>query len=171
MKTVIDVGCGDGRNLCALVRAGFICAGIDLSSTALARAHDRLTAQAQSAFLIQADASHLPLASGTIDCMTAFDVFGQIAVRMGYVTTSQLSECLREQARQHGDGTSLRLGQLLLKKKFLSNEQFLAVMRAQKKQVVKCPACDTFYDVQDRPGEVKFACTNCNAVVEVSKQL
>lgn len=98
-------------------------------------------------------------------------LFGQIAVRMGYVAAPHLNECLREQAKQRREGTSLQLGQLLLKKKYLTSERFLAVMRAQKKQVVKCPGCDTFYDVKERPGELKFACSNCNTVVEVPRQL
>ena len=78
ITTVADLGCGDGRNLVALVREGFQCAGIDISSTALGRARDRLTTAGESAFLIRADASCLPLESGTVDALTCFDVFGQL---------------------------------------------------------------------------------------------
>src|SRR3989344_7977032 len=36
VTTVMDAGCGDGRNLGPLIKAGFAVTGVDFSSTALA---------------------------------------------------------------------------------------------------------------------------------------
>lgn len=89
-------------------------------------------------------------------------LFGQIAVRQGYVTQERLNEALREQSYK---GSSLRLGQILLRMKALTTEQFLDVLRRQRKEVVKCPGCDTFYDAAEHPETDRFVCSTCNTVV------
>src|ERR1043165_6290313 len=66
-------------------------------------------------------------------------LFGQIALRLGYVTPEQLSESLREQEQASaGSGSSLLLGQILLRKKYLSSDRFLEILRRQKKDVARC---------------------------------
>jgi SAM-dependent methyltransferase len=76
LRTVLDIGCGDGRNLAAIVDRGFIGAGMDISATALQGAIRRLKGRA---FLVQGDAVALDLfPDASIDAITIFDVFGQI---------------------------------------------------------------------------------------------
>jgi hypothetical protein len=96
-------------------------------------------------------------------------LFGQIAVRHGYLTPPKLAEGLREQEALSQTGSSLALGQILLKKGHLSVEQFLEILRLQKKEIVRCPACDTFYDVRESGGQDKFLCSRCATVVRVPK--
>jgi hypothetical protein len=93
-------------------------------------------------------------------------LFGQIALRLGYLTREQLSECLREQ-QQAGEqsGSSLMLGQILVRKNYLSSDRFLEILRRQKKEVARCSGCGAFYDVHDRPAGAKFVCSKCNAVI------
>ena len=62
-------------------------------------------------------------------------LFGQIAVRLGYVTRPQIWEALREQQAVGRGESSLLLGQILLRKKHLTADQFLEVLRRQKKDV------------------------------------
>lgn len=57
-------------------------------------------------------------------------LFGQIAVRLGYVTPEDVRDALREQG-----GTSLRLGQILLRRKKITLERLLEVVRRQRKEV------------------------------------
>lgn len=78
LRTVIDLGCGDGRNIVALVNAGFICAGIDFAKTALIHAQQRLKNMNTSAFFIQGDITNLPFADQSVEVCTCFDVFGQL---------------------------------------------------------------------------------------------
>jgi len=78
VRTVVDVGCGDGRNLLGLCQASFACTGVDISPTALERAGDHLRSQNQSAFLVEASLTKLPFATESVEAVTAFDVFGQV---------------------------------------------------------------------------------------------
>jgi hypothetical protein len=62
-------------------------------------------------------------------------LFGQLAVRLGYVTRPQIHEALREQQAVGRGESSLLLGQILLRKKHLTPDQFLEILRRQKKSV------------------------------------
>jgi hypothetical protein len=92
-------------------------------------------------------------------------LFGQIAVRRGWVTAVQLSECLRDQAVSARAGSSLRLGQILLGKGYLAVPQFLEILRLQKKEVAQCPRCHTFFDTSEATPGTPFGCTSCGNVV------
>lgn len=75
-RTVLDLGCGDGRNLLRLVDAGFASAGVDISATALARAADRLAGRA---VLVRSDVGFLQeIPDSSVQAITCFDVFGEI---------------------------------------------------------------------------------------------
>lgn len=74
-RTVIDIGCGDGRNLPPLARAGLTVTGVDVSATALARACDRMRGQDLESFAVMADVVSMPFATGTVDAATCLDVF------------------------------------------------------------------------------------------------
>jgi Flp pilus assembly protein TadD/predicted Ser/Thr protein kinase len=94
-------------------------------------------------------------------------LFGQIALKLSHVTQLQLDECLREQQALSRDGSPVLLGQILLKKGYLTTEQFLEILRRQKREVVRCPGCETIYDSKDQPEGAKFVCTRCGTVVQV----
>ena len=94
-------------------------------------------------------------------------LFGQIALRLGYVSPLQLEECLREQRQLSRGGAPVLLGQIFLRKNFISTEQFLDVLRRQKREVVQCPGCETTYDTQKQPEGAKFVCTRCGTVVQI----
>ncbi len=96
-------------------------------------------------------------------------LFGQLAVRHGYLSPEQLADGLREQETLSQGGSSLQLGQILLKKGALSVDHFLQILRLQKKEVAKCPACDTFFDVRASQGASTFLCSSCATVVRVPK--
>jgi ubiquinone/menaquinone biosynthesis C-methylase UbiE len=78
-KTVLDVGCGTGATLDAIVSAHPTVRawGIDLSAEMIARARERLAAAGERAAgavdLQVADAEHLPLADGTVDLVVCVD--------------------------------------------------------------------------------------------------
>ncbi len=58
--------------------------------------------------------------------------FGNLAVSLGFITPEQLSECLQEQAKLRQSGDFFRIGQILMKREFLSTEQFLKIMSEQE---------------------------------------
>lgn len=94
-------------------------------------------------------------------------LFGQIALRLGHVTQLQLDECLRQQQALSRDGSPVLLGQIFLRKSYITTDQFLEVLRRQKKEVAKCPGCDTLYDAQKHAEGAKFVCTRCGTVVQI----
>jgi tetratricopeptide (TPR) repeat protein/tRNA A-37 threonylcarbamoyl transferase component Bud32 len=94
-------------------------------------------------------------------------LFGQIALRLGCITQLQLDECLREQHMLSHDGSPVLLGQIFLRKNYITTDQFLEILRKQKKEVVKCPGCDTLYDSQSHPEGAKFVCSRCGTVVQI----
>jgi len=92
-------------------------------------------------------------------------LFGQIALRHGWVTSAQLSECLREQETSARTGSSLRLGQLLMEKKYLDVSHFLEILRIQNREVAQCPHCLTYFDTSPATAGTPFGCSNCGNVV------
>ncbi|MFQ6043687.1 MAG: class I SAM-dependent methyltransferase, partial [Candidatus Poribacteria bacterium] len=42
VKSILDAGCGDGRNLLYLAQQAFLCTGLDISPSALDKATHRL---------------------------------------------------------------------------------------------------------------------------------
>ncbi len=94
-------------------------------------------------------------------------LFGQIALRLGCVTQLQLDECLREQQSSAQDGSPVLLGQILLRKAYITTDQFLQILGKQRREVVKCPGCDTSYDAHDQTDGAKFVCTRCGTVVQI----
>ncbi|MFF4339353.1 pyridoxal-phosphate dependent enzyme [Kitasatospora sp. NPDC001540] len=63
VNTVVDLGCGDGRNLAALVDAGFTALGVDIAPTGLKNARRIIR---QRSFLLRADATELPLIDASV---------------------------------------------------------------------------------------------------------
>ncbi len=98
-------------------------------------------------------------------------LFGQLACRLQFVTEEQLHECLREQQRLGDEGSPILLGQLFLRKCLITSDQFLELLRRQKREIVRCPGCDTFYDAKDRPEGAKFACPRCGSVIATPSRL
>ena len=90
-------------------------------------------------------------------------LFGQIALKMDYITSDRLNECLREQ--EVGGGSPPLIGEILLRKGYLTAEQFQEVLRRQNKEVVQCPKCGVFYDVHGRYEGNKFICSKCNTII------
>jgi len=90
-------------------------------------------------------------------------LFGQIALKLDYVTPDQLNECLREQ--EGGGGSPPMIGEILLRKNYLNSAQFQEVLHRQNKEVAQCPKCGVFYDVHGRYPGNKFVCSKCNTII------
>jgi serine/threonine-protein kinase len=66
----------------------------------------------------------LPQAPGT-------DSFGNVAIRLGFITETQLAEAMKAQAAAAKAGLRKRLGEILIKKGYLTPEQFEKVLKSQ----------------------------------------
>lgn len=90
-------------------------------------------------------------------------LFGQMAVRLGYITPQRLRECVEEQADEHGRGSHHGLGQFMLRKGYVTAEQFMDLLARQNQVIVKCPGCDLYYDLSKIPEGKTFQCSECRA--------
>jgi|WetSurMetagenome_2_1015567.scaffolds.fasta_scaffold30590_4 ubiquinone/menaquinone biosynthesis C-methylase UbiE len=70
---VLDVGCGSGLFFNQVIDEAGITVGIDISHKLLLKAKERVNAF-QNAFLLQADADHLPFRDGFFGAVFAFTV-------------------------------------------------------------------------------------------------
>lgn len=79
IRIVLDAGCGDGKNMVALIEEGFFPIGSDASPTALANATSYLLERGLAgrfALLAPGSIEALPLAEGTLAAAVAIDVLG-----------------------------------------------------------------------------------------------
>ena len=76
-RRAIDIGCGAGRNLIPLARAGWSIAGVDLSWPMLEAAGDRIAAEglAANAALVLAPMDALPVADASVDFIVAHGIW------------------------------------------------------------------------------------------------
>jgi ubiquinone/menaquinone biosynthesis C-methylase UbiE len=70
-KTVLDLGCGTGRNLIFLVREGFVVYGMDVSKVALRKAKEKLSREGFGAELEKADMTALPYVEEFFDAIVS----------------------------------------------------------------------------------------------------
>jgi tetratricopeptide (TPR) repeat protein/predicted Ser/Thr protein kinase len=70
------------------------------------------------------------------------ELFGHLAMQRGYVTLVQVDECLAEQRRLESEGQQMRLGQIMVRKRFLTTDQFLEILRMQEELVRLCTKCN-----------------------------
>jgi len=84
--TILDIGCGDGARTLANLPAGSV--GLDISRRSLELAHET----APEARLVQGDTTALPVATGSVDAVTAY-------YAVFHVPRAQHSDVYREFAR------------------------------------------------------------------------
>jgi SAM-dependent methyltransferase len=73
-RTVLDLGCGAGATTLVLARRGARVVGVDISTSLLDLARQRLERDGRRARLIAASAHDLPLASGSVDVVLGVSV-------------------------------------------------------------------------------------------------
>lgn len=73
VKDILDLGCGEGRNLRFLLDGGFGAVGMDLSKGALRKCSGLLNIPVSA--LKMGDIYSIPEESGSFDCVVLFDLF------------------------------------------------------------------------------------------------
>ncbi len=94
-------------------------------------------------------------------------LFGQIALDLGFVPADKIEQALQEQAVLSRSGSPAMLGQILLRKGWLQTGQFLEILKVQRRGVLRCPGCDTFYRFLEADRGAKFACRRCGTIVPI----
>lgn len=94
--------------------------------------------------------------------------FGLLALKKRYITEAQLDECLDIQKNAE---EKYRLGQILVKKHYLTMPQFLELLGSQEKKILQCVHCGSKFNVSRfKPGQ-KIRCSRCKKVLAIPSEL
>jgi len=88
-------------------------------------------------------------------------LFGAVAVMKKYTTLSQVEECLEEQRRLRRLGIFLRLGEILISRKYMTVGQVLTVLKRQHTQMLYCSRCRKKFNVTAFSNRKRFFCNVC----------
>lgn len=89
------------------------------------------------------------------------NIFGRIAIKLGFATEAQVDECLGVQLTMQDD-YFLRLGEILLKRKYLTEEQVQKILDYQTGRLITCSKCGHKYNTILFNSGAKFVCYKCD---------
>ena len=94
------------------------------------------------------------------------NLFGKVAVKLGFLTPAQLTECLDIQKRA-GPESTLRLGDLMARRGLADPEQVRRILEVQSGLAVPCPACAVLHNVLMFMPLSTIPCRSCQATITV----
>jgi len=98
--------------------------------------------------------------------------FGQLLVRNSLISEAALEECLeaqREVARR-GMDVIPRLGELLVARGYLTEEQVVTVLSQQEMAILFCPRCEVQVNVPQRDDVREVRCIRCRGTLIVPRE-
>ncbi len=105
-------------------------------------------------------------ATARIQAAREDNLFGKVALRLGYCNDKQIAECLTLQEQLPHD-RFMRLGDIMVIKGYLTVEKVRKILDTQKGLILYCSHCDTQYNmVLFRPG-VSIQCYKCGSPLRV----
>src|SRR4026208_1642450 len=89
--------------------------------------------------------------------------FGQLLVRNGLISEAALAECLEVQREVGRAGLDVipRLGELLVARGFLTQDQVRGALSQQEKSILFCPRCEVQVNVPRRDDVSEVRCIRC----------
>jgi serine/threonine-protein kinase len=96
------------------------------------------------------------------------DIFGKLLVQRNLLPAEKVNECLRIQAQMAERDVHLRLGEVLVKKGFLTVTQVREVLLLQRKVIMTCQTCKKNYNVPGRKEGMTVRCPKCSTVLRPS---
>lgn len=97
-------------------------------------------------------------------------LFGRLVLRLGLASEQQIAECLRVQGKVEED-LFLRLGEIMVRKNFLTPDQVQQVLDFQRKKILSCPSCSKQYNIIMWQPNAEFTCYKCGHVLKVPDRL
>ena len=111
--------------------------------------------------LLRIQEENLKEAAGIGGAGSGETLFGAVAVMKRFTSLSQVEECLDEQRRLRRLGIFLRLGEILISRKYMSVKQVLSVLKRQRTQVLYCSRCKKRFNVTAFSNRKRFFCNVC----------
>ena len=87
--------------------------------------------------------------------------FGSVLVEYGLATKEQVNECARIQGQEATRGVQLRLGEVMVKRGYVTADDVRTILTLQDKKILACRACKTQTNVAGYAPGAKVACTKC----------
>ena len=91
------------------------------------------------------------------------NVFGKIAVDLGYITLDDLEDAILEQQRLDHLNLHFRIGEILVAKSKMKLPEVLEILRRQGKRILICPICDIHYNIVAFKNGKSYSCAKCQA--------
>ncbi|MCA8940014.1 MAG: hypothetical protein KDB07_09405 [Planctomycetes bacterium] len=98
-------------------------------------------------------------------------MLGALAVQRGWCKRNDVLECIEEQARLQKLSLYFRLGEVMVSRGKLTNDQVSALLNEQKIRILGCPDCFSQYNVQGYAEDEVVNCPNCGVPLIVPKSV
>jgi len=97
--------------------------------------------------------------------------FGELCIERGFATELQIRECLDIQARFKREGKHMRIGQILIEKKYVALRQAQVVLELQGKKILRCSQCETKYNIKRYQRDKTYKCPKCDSELVSSQHI
>lgn len=94
-------------------------------------------------------------------------LFGRLAVREGLITEDELNDCVRIQASLESSGQYKRLGEIMVEQELLTPHQVQEILQLQRKCILECTTCGTFFNIAGYVSGSQFKCTKCGSTLTI----
>jgi serine/threonine protein kinase/formylglycine-generating enzyme required for sulfatase activity len=95
------------------------------------------------------------------------DIFIEHALKQGFVTQDQVAECRRVQRDEAETGRRYYLGQIMIRRRYLSCADFLEIENALGQKLYECMTCKARYGRSDLSVAGTVQCKGCGAELRV----
>ncbi|MEK7485192.1 MAG: protein kinase, partial [Planctomycetota bacterium] len=96
----------------------------------------------------------------------------RLVIENGYATKEQIQESMKEQHSLLQQGQEMQLGQILIRKKYLTVAQFLQLLpkNSESSEVLQCSQCEAKFNVSGKKTGTKIRCKRCQTVLVVPEK-
>lgn len=93
-------------------------------------------------------------------------LFIKSALKQNLVAPDQMEECLQVQRREAGHGRKYSIGQILIKRRYISCADFLSIQNTLERKVYECDTCKTRYRARELKNGA-ITCRGCGQMVGI----
>ncbi len=96
-------------------------------------------------------------------------LFGKLAVSQNFISWDQLALCIREKSNLARLKINFRLGEIMIKKGFMTADQVKVILEAQKKRILVCEDCHCRFNIASFDSGQHLRCKFCGKPLAVPR--